>query len=79
MLTVIIDHAGAISQLIGIIAGVIEIIRRQSRLAKQIHEVHLMVNSRLDQLLEKAGTVGRFEGAAAERLETIIRDSRKIP
>ncbi len=79
MLALLLDHAGSILEFLGVIPALIEIIRRQRKLQKQVVEVHLMMNSRLDDLLAKASKVGRFEGAETERLEAAMRATRKIP
>ena len=42
---------------------------------KRIREIHVLINSRLDQLLRATGIAARAEGAALERRDASKKDS----
>ncbi len=59
----VIDHIGPILTFAGVIWTALIGVSNK----KQIQEIHIILNSRLDALLKTTGAQGRLEGAATER------------
>lgn len=53
--------------LVAIIGGMVEIARRQRKLRKEVLEIHVLVNSRLTELLDVSKRASHLEGAAEQR------------
>jgi|SRR5712664_2026338 len=56
--------------IIGILFGIIEIIRRQVHIKNNIEKIEISINGRLESLLRLTASQGRLEGAALARTET---------